>query len=430
MKLPTVSLRIVMLASLSLALLVSLSLAQEPAENWPCFRGPGGLATSKTKGFAVTWSDTDNIAWKTKLPGAGTSSPIVHGDHIYLTCYSGYNVPGERAGSQDDLRRHLVCLDRKTGKILWDTKTKAALPEQAFIRDNHGYASSTPAADKDHVYCFYGKSGVYAFTHEGKEVWHAEVGTRLNGWGSAASPVLYGDLVIINASVESDSLYALNKKTGKEVWKTKGMRESWNTPILVPLKDRTELVVAIQGKILGLDPTTGKQLWSCATNIGWYMVPSMVAKDGVVYCLGGRSGTAALAVRAGGEGDVTRTHRLWTSEKGSNVSSPIIHGDHLYYMNDSQSIAYCAEAKTGKIIYEERVGGRFGQTYSSPILAGGNLYYTSRTGQVLVVAAKPEYEKVALNDFKERSLFHACPAVTGNRLLIRSDRYLYCLEKK
>ena len=181
--------------------------------------------------------------------------------------------------------------------------------------------------------------------------------------------------------------------------------------------------------MLAFDPATGERLWTCNTDITWYMVPSIVVSDGVVYCLGGRSGVAGLAVKLGGSGDVTKTHRLWTVTKGSNVSSPVFHDGHLYWMNDNRGMAYCAEAETGKIVYEERVPRR-GQVYASALLADGKVYYLSRDGKVNVVAAKPEYELLATNTLRDRSLFHASPVALDGRLLIRSDLYLYCIGKK
>lgn len=420
------------LSCICVLLFASTLLAQDKLSDWAQFRGPKGLGISPDKGLPTTWSEKENLAWKTKLPGPGTSSPIVVGDRIYLTCYTGYNVPGER-GNMDDLKRLLVCLDRKSGEVKWKKEVAAALPEQERIRDDHGYASSTLAIDKDHLYCFFGKSGVYAFTHEGKEVWHEKVGDRLNGWGSAASPVLHKDLVIINASVESNTMVALNRKTGKQDWKATGITEAWNTPLLVPLKgDKMELVVGINNrgaKILGLDPDTGKQNWSCGYENMWYVVPSLVAEGDLICGISGRSGTLAVAVRAGGSGDVTKSHRVWTGEKGSNVSSPILHEGLLYWASDSQEMVYCADAKTGEIKYQQRVG-RLGTVYASPVLADGKLYYISREGQMLVLAAGPKYEKLATNRFDDRSIFHASPAVAGGKLYVRSDRYLYCIEKK
>lgn len=406
------------------------STAADGRGDWPQFRGPTGMGFSSEK-TPIQWSPTDNIVWKIEMPGAGTSSPIVFGDRIYITCYTGYNVPGAGRGEQENLKRHLIALHRKDGSQIWSTPTDADLPEQEKIRDDHGYASSTPAADASGIYVFYGKTGALKFDHAGKQIWKTPLGDNLHGWGSASSPVLVGDLVIINAGVESESLVALDKTTGKEKWRVRGVKESWNTPILVDVKNpkdgvKTELVFAVMGKVLGIDPATGKELWSAKTDIGWYMVPSLVAEDGVVYVLGGRSGVAGLAVRTGGRGEVTGSHRLWTSNNGSNVTSPVIKDGYLYWMHDNLGIAYCAKAETGEVMYKEKID-RVGQVYASPILAGGNVYYTSRSGKTIVVAAKPEFEKLATNELGDRSTFNSSPAVADGRILLRSDKYLYCL---
>ncbi|HTN77565.1 MAG TPA: PQQ-binding-like beta-propeller repeat protein [Pirellulaceae bacterium] len=398
------------------------------ASDWSAFRGPTGQGISSATNLPIAWSVTENIAWKTPLPGPGASSPVVFGDRIYVTCYSGYFVPGQSGGSLEELKRHLVAVNRADGKILWDRPIAAKLPEEQQIRD-HGFAASTPAVDQERIYVFFGKSGVIAFDHDGKQQWTADVGTKTHGWGSASSPVLYEELVFINASVESESLVALDRKTGEEQWRVAGIKESWNTPLVVTAKSgRKELVLARQGKVLAFDPATGKPLWSCDTDIGWYMVPSLVAHDDVVYCLGGRSGVASLAVRTGGEGDVTATHRIWTSMKGSNVSSPVFHDGHLYWAHDQLGVAYCAKAESGEIVYEQRLG-RAGQVYSSALLAGGNVYYLTRDGKTFVIAAKPQFEQVAANDLRDGGLFNGSLAVDGQRLLLRSDTHLYCVGK-
>ena len=397
-------------------------------DNWSCFRGPGGMGVSSAKGLPVSWSTTENIAWKTPLPGPGASSPIVFGDRIYVTCHTGYQIPGQRGGSLEDLKRHLIAVRRSDGRILWDKAVDAKLPEQSRIRD-HGYAGSTAAADAERVYVFFGKTGVFAFDHDGKQLWQTDVGSKTHGWGSGASPVLYKDLVFINASVESGALVALDRSTGTEKWRARGFRGSWNTPVLVTAKSgRTELVVAVQGSILAFDPDSGKRLWSCKTNIRWYMVPSIVAEDGVIYAFGGRSGVAALAVRAGGNGEVTDSHRLWTSNKGTNVTSPVVHKGHLYWTHEQKGIAFCAVAATGKIVYEKQLP-RCGQVYPSALLADGKLYYLNRRGRTFVLAAKPEFEQLAVNDLSDRSTFNGSFAVAGKRLIVRSDKYLYCIGK-
>jgi outer membrane protein assembly factor BamB len=239
--------------------------------------------------------------------------------------------------------------------------------------------------------------------------------------------VLYRDLVIVNASVESESLVALDRRTGQQRWRTGGIREAWNTPLLVTADSgREELVVAIQGSVLAFDPATGSPLWSCRTGITWYMVPSPIAAGGVVYCLGGRSGVTGVAIRAGGSGDVTQTHLLWSTHKGSNVSSPVYRDGHLYWMNDQRGIAYCARASDGEIVYEQRLE-RAGQVYASALLAGDRVYYLTRDGRTFVLAAKPAFEQLAVNELRDGGVFNGSPAVAGDRLLIRSDKFLYCL---
>jgi outer membrane protein assembly factor BamB len=404
----------------------AVSSAQKNGD-WPQFRGPGGQGLAGNAQLPTKWSKDQNIVWKVSLPGPGASSPVVFGERIYLTCYTGFGVQGA-AGGMERLERQLFCLDRD-GKMVWQMGMKAKLPEAETIREGHGYATSTPAVDKDHIYIFFGKTGAFAFTHDGKQVWEADLGSQINGWGSANSPLLHGDLVIVNASIESESLVALDRATGKEKWRVKGIRESWNMPIIVDSGSQKELVVATAGKVLGINPNTGEQLWSCATDIGWYMVPGLVASDGVVFCVGGRS-NQGLAVKVGGSGDVTRTNRIWTINRGTNVPSPVYHDGHVYWMNDNSGNAYCAELKTGKIVYDERLE-RANQVYASPILASGRIYYLDRGGKTYVVAAKPTLDVLATNDLRERGdVFNASPAVWGDRLLIRSNKYLFCIGEK
>jgi len=400
------------------------------AADWPRFRGPDGSGVVADTNLPVKWGAKENVAWRAELPGPGASSPVLVGGRIFLTYWSGYSVQGGPGGTENDLRRHLLCLDRKTGKPLWDREFPARLPEVKLTRGGEGYASSTPVADADRVYCLFGKTGVLAHDHAGKLLWRADVGDKTGGWASSASPILHGDLVIVNASLESESVVALDKATGEEKWRAKGIRDAWNTPIVVKSKDgRDELVVPAAKKVYAFNPTTGAPLWTCDTDITWYMVPSAVAADGVVYCLGGRSGVVGLAVRAGGTGDVTKTHRLWTSKKGSNVSSPVYHDGHVYWMNDATGTAFCAKADTGEVVFEERVP-RAGEVYASPLLADGRIYYTTRDGRTFVVAAKPKFELLATNDLGERGGFEATAAAADGRLYVRSNTALYCLEKK
>ena len=220
----------------------------------------------------------------------------------------------------------------------WTKNFKLELPESKYSGGNnshHGYSSSTIASDGHRLYVFFGKSGVYCLDLDGDQLWHADVGKGVTGWGSSNSPVIYQNLVLINASVESKSLVALDKLTGDEVWRVDGMRQSWNTPLLVNFgRGKVEAVVVVSGQILGLEPKSGKELWR-STGFGGYICPSPVAHDGIVYAIQG----SAIAIRAGGRGDVSETHRLWETPGGSTVPSPVYHDGHLYWVRgDRKSV--------------------------------------------------------------------------------------------
>lgn len=368
------------------------------------------------------------------MPGPGGSSPVIAGDRVFVTCYSGYGVPGDDAGEQKGLKRHLLCLDRKKGTILWQKEVAAKLPEQKYggYMALHGYASSTPAVDDERVYVFFGKSGIYAFDLKGKQLWQKDVGAKTHGWGSATSPVLYKDLVIVNASVETGgSLIALRKKDGGQEWKAGGVGRTWNTPVLVDVKGgKQELVIRATGSLLGLDPATGKQLWHFDGFGDRYVTPTVVAKDGVVYSLGGRFEGTNVAVKAGGTGDVTETHQVWTSTVGGrSITSPALHDGYLYWVSDNGT-AHCVSAKDGKKAYSQRLKGA-GTLYASVTIADGKIYAVSRQKGTYVLAARPKFEQLAHNVLADdKSVFNGSPAVSDGRLFLRSDKYVYCIGKK
>jgi outer membrane protein assembly factor BamB len=412
-----------------MAAIISLLAAPSLAADWSQFRGPAGLGVSDEPSVPTQWSSSDKVTWKVALPGPGSSSPMVAGGRVYITCYSGYAVDPD-IGDQKNLRRHLLCFDRRGGRPLWSKEFEPKLPEHQYQGEGsyHGYAASTPATDGERLYVFFGKSGVYCFDLDGRELWRTSVGEGTHGWGSGTSPVLFGNLVFINASVESGSLVALDKRTGKEVWKTGGIRSSWNTPLLVPSQQPKELVVSIEGRLLGFDPNNGGPLWN-ADGIHRYVCPSVVSHDDVVYAIGG--GHTSLAVRIGGRGDVTQTHTLWRKQKGSNVSSPVYHDGHLYWASDNGGYICCQNATDGETVYQERLEPRPDKIWSSGVLAGGSLYFVSQHTGTYVVAAKPKFELVAHNVFADDdSRTNASPAVSDGQIFLRTDRSLYCIGKK
>ncbi len=420
-----------------IATLLACGLAN--AADWARFRGPNGSGIAPDAKPPTIWSGSQNIRWRTELPGPGTSSPIVVGERIFVTSYSGY---GEERGTGDlqKLQRHLVCVSRADGKIAWSSTIPAVQPEDGYsgFMQEHGYASHTPVSDGERVYCFFGKSGAVAFDFTGKKLWQTSLGTDSNrkNWGSAGSPILYRDFVIINASEESHALVALEKQTGKVVWKAEGagLDNSFGTPILVEGEGRTDLVFSLPGELWGLNPDTGKLRWFADTGLPGNIAPSVIAGDGVVYACGGFPRLGALAVRTGGKGDVTKTHVLWTGSISSYVPTPVLYEGRLYFVSDA-GFATCLDAKTGNSIYKERLPGasatgRGGKPfYASAILADGNVYAVSRQNGTFVYAAKPEFQLVSQNRLDgDDSQFNATPAVADRQLFIRSNRALYCIE--
>ncbi len=315
------------------------------ADGWSRFRGDSARGVSVSS-IPTSWSDTENLAWKTKLPGKGSSSPVVHGDRIFLTAYSGYGMSAEEPGDRDDLRLHVVCLSRQDGGILWDKQVEPALEEQRATTRvaDHGYASPTPCVDAKNVYASFGPSGVVAFRQDGEFLWRRSVGTNTAGFGAAASPIVFQDLVIMNASIEDDAVYGLDKATGEIRWRTDQMTRAWTTPTIVTLKDGShEMVLNQKEAIYGLNPATGEKLWWCDA-IQDYVVPCVVADGETLYCSGGRS-NKTFVVRAGGRGDVSQSHLVWDVSLGANVTSPLLHNGYLYWSHD-KSIALCLRAAT------------------------------------------------------------------------------------
>lgn len=420
--------------------MISLLAADSSAADWTRFRGPQGLGSSSERGLPTTWSATENIAWRTELPGPGTSSPIVVGDRIYLTSYSGYGLDESNPGNKSQLMRHVVALDRASGSLVWKKDFTPKHSESDYSGGNntwHGYASSTPASDGQRLYVFFGASGVYCLDlADGSEVWHADVGSKTAGWGSGNSLVLYESLVIVNASIESDAMMALDKTSGSEIWRASRVRGARNTPLLVEVPGGgTEMVVSMpgspEGSIVGYDPKTGSELWRCqGIPDSGYVCPSVVADSGVIYAIGGRKNTA-LAVRAGGRGEVTESHVLWRTGKGSNVSSPVYHQGHLYWVHERQGLAYCLDAKTAETVYAERLDPRPGIVYSSLTVADGKLYAVSQHSGTFVLAAEPQFKLLAHNTLgDDDSRANASLAVHNGQLLLRNDRYLYCIGAK
>ena len=426
---------VLFLVGCSVVLAISLS----NAEDWPQFRGLHGHAASSDT-VPAEWTEAENIAWKSKIPGRGSSSPIIVGDRIFLTSYTGYGQSDDDAGEKTELRLNTLCFDRESGKLIWNHSIEASADEQPLANPGsrngkkkqvagHGYASSTPVSDGESVFAFFGASGAVAYDLQGNQLWqNDELGFKTTGFGSASSPVVHGDLLYINASIESDTLWALDKKTGKVVWKNDNIIKCWSCPCLAKNdKGETELIINQKFKVFGLNPLTGEQLWSC-DGIEDYVVPTPIAYDGIVYCLGGRS-NKAMAIKLGGKGDVTQTHRLWMTNVGANVTSPVLHDGHLYWASD-KGIANCMDASNGEPVFRERMPTK-ARVYASIVRGGDKLYLTTRDSGVWVLAAEPKFTPLALNQIEsDENMFNASPAIHNSQILLRSNDFLYCIGEK
>lgn len=409
--------------------LLSISTTLQAEETWSRFRGSGATGIAGQR-IPTTWSDTKNLAWRTTLPGKGSSSPVINGDRVFLTTYSGYGQAIESPGERAQLKLHVVCLSVTDGNILWDYELEAAEAEQAITKRvaDHGYASPTPCVDSKYVFASFGPSGIVALTHNGDFKWRTSVGSGTAGFGAAASPIEFEDVVIMNASIEDGAVYALDKATGSVRWRTANIDRSWTTPTIVTLPNgNRELIINQKGSILGMNPKTGDQLWSCEA-IQDYVVPCVVTEGDTLYCSGGRS-NKTFAVKAGGRGDVTETNLIWDVPRGANVTSPILDDGYLYWSHD-KAIALCLRAADGEEMFRERMPTR-SRVYASIIGDGKNLFLTTRDAGVLVLAASPEYTEIATNRLggpEER--FNATPAIVDDRLFLRSDAALYCVKKE
>ena len=429
--------------SLGRALILVVTLIGTPFvhADWSRFRGPNGSGISPDNtSTPVRWSGSANLKWKTRLPGPGVSGPIIAVDRVYVTCYSGYGTDRQNPGDQKDLKRHLLCIDRGNGEILWDKQVVAVLPEDPYEGIGvtaHGYASSSPVSDGNNIYVFFGKTGALAFDKKGNQLWQTNVGKESDArrWGSASSPILYKNLLIVPAICESEALVALDKKTGKEVWRQEaaGFANSWSTPILVKVDDtRTDLVIGVTKEIWGLNPDTGKLRWYSEGAPSDSFCSSAVSDGDVVYAIEGRSGVST-AVRAGGKGDVTKSHVLWTGRDSSRFGSPIIANGRIYSF--ANGVAGVIDAQTGKRISQTRLEGGTGESggmggdYASPILADGKLYYVRRSGDMFVLEANDKLKQLALNRLTdEKEEFSATPAASNGDLFIRSSKHLYCVS--
>jgi outer membrane protein assembly factor BamB len=388
----------------------------EGAKYWPRWRGPSGQGYAASGGYPDTWSATQNVAWRTAVPGRGNSSPIVWADRIFLTT------------AHDGGRRlSLLAFRRSDGAQVWETVAPSG--RAAFAHEKNGYASATPATDGERIYASFGSRGLIAVDLNGKLVWRQDLAQSDPYHGHAGSPLLYRDRVIVyHDQYGAAFVAAFDARSGKPLWRTtRDASVGWGTPIALRAGDHDEIIVSSQSRVCAYDPGTGRELWTCGGST-YEVVPTPVVGHGMVFCSSGRAGPT-LAIRPGGKGDVTRTHLVWTSPRGSPfVPSPILHGEHLYMVNDMASIVTCFDARTGRALWQGRLGVAQREGFSaSPVVVDGKVFFTNDDGETFVLKAGPTFELLHTNRIGEETL--ASPALVDGRWYVRTSRSLVAIGR-
>jgi outer membrane protein assembly factor BamB len=389
----------------------------EAATYWPRWRGPTGQGVATGGGYPDRWSATENVLWKTPVPGSGNSSPIVWGDRMFLTtAYDG----GRRVS--------VLAYRRSDGRLLWET----AAPEGPIDRRSHyknGHASATPSTDGERIYVSFGARGLFALDFDGKVLWRRDLGPFAAYHGAAGSPLLYKDRIILyQDQFQGSFIAAFDTRTGRQIWRTpRNARNGWGTPIAIRVAGHDEIIVNSQQQVQAYDPDRGGELWRCRGS-SYEVIPTPVVGYGMVFCSSGRAGPT-LAITPGGSGDVSQTHVAWRSPRGSPfVPSPILYGEQLYMVNDMASIVTSLEARTGEAVWQGRLGVARREGFSaSPVAVDGKVFFTNEDGDTFVLRAGRTFDLLHVNELGERTL--ASPALVDGRWYIRTDENLYAIGR-
>jgi outer membrane protein assembly factor BamB len=419
--------------ALSFLALLSITFAsQTTAANWPAWRGPDGTGVTSEKNLPLRWDTNTNVRWRVPLPDKGNSTPIVWGKRVFVT----------QATTKDN-RRELLCFDRADGKLLWQ---QGVTPEDKEpTHSTNPQCSASPVTDGERVIAWFGSGGLYCYDLDGKELWHRDLGRQRHIWGNASSPAIHGGLCFLNFGPgEPSYLLAVDKKTGQDIWRVdepnahSGEKKpgeekpvwtgSWSTPVFIVAGGSDQLLMSWPKRLIAFEPKTGKELWSCS-GLNELVYTSPLYDKGIVVAMGGFGGKA-LAARAGGEGDVTESRRLWHHPKTrQRIGSGAIHDGRVYILTDP-GFAECWELETGKLVWEERVrgAGAKADNWSSMVLSGDRLYAINQSGDGIVLRASSTFELLATNPIGETTMASIAPS--DGELFIRTHRALWCIGEK
>ena len=456
----------------ALSLIAQLALSAAPAdENWGQWRGPQQSGLAPKADPPVEWSETKNVKWKFKLAGEGSASPIVWDKLVFVQCAvpaakkteaslriapqfaaqqtpadggrpRGPSGPGGRGGRgggpggggppKEPYQFTMTALDRETGQPVWQKMLREELPHEGHHPADGTFASSSPVADADGVYAYFGSRGLYALDHKGNIRWQKDLGKMRikNSFGEGSSPALLGKYLVVNWDHEGeDFIVAFDKQTGQELWRQpRDEQTSWSTPLIVDEGGVSQVVVNASAKVNSYELASGKELWSVGP-LTANAIPSPVAGNGLIYCMSGFRGAALFAVKPDGRGDLMGTKSVaWTYNKDTPyVPSPLLYDDQLYFFKGNDATLSVLNAITGKpLLSAERLEGLRG-VYASPLGAAGRVYLVGRDGNTLVLKKSKQLEVLATNTLDDR--FDASPAAVGKELFLRGKQNLYCLSQ-
>jgi outer membrane protein assembly factor BamB len=414
------------------------------ADHWGSWRGPTENGMAETDA-PTHFSDTENIKWKTPIPGKGHSSPVIWGDRIFLTTAITVGTPppqaepkggaGGGAGPLVDHHFDILCIDRNSGKILWQKTAAVATPHEGYHRQYGSFASNSPVTDGEHVFAFFGSRGVYAYDLEGNLKWEKDFGVEMRmhlQFGEGIAVVLEGDTLLLTYDHTGDSfLAALNKKTGEELWRAQRDEISnWAAPLVVEHGGRKQVVVAATRKVRGYDFETGKLIWESA-GLGMNTIPTPVQHGDMVLVMSGYRDPNLMAIRLGRTGDLTGTDAiLWSETRGTPYSaSPLLHDGKLYVVTDRGFVS-SFNAETGEPYYHQvRLPGGTNTFKASPVGAAGKIYLATEEGNVIVAKMGPEFEVIATNTLQDQ-VFIASPAIVDGEMFLRGQSMLFCVSEK
>lgn len=450
--------------------LLILSLARAPGAegNWPQWRGADQTGASANANPPTEWSESKNVLWKVRIPGEGSATPAIWGEKVFVVTavntgkkMEGAVEPAPSAPPPPDRRPGgpggprggrpgggggmggpkpteihqftVMCLDRATGRVLWQKVAREEVPHEGHHQSDGSFAPCSPVTDGKNVFAYFGSRGLFCYDFDGNLKWQKDLGKMQikMAFGEGSSPVLWKNTLVINRDHEGGSfIVALDKETGKELWRTAREEETaWSTPVVVEHEGKAQVVTTATKKIRSYDLATGKMIWECM-GLTPNVIPSPVAGNGMVYAISGFRGNSLMAIKLGRTGDLTETDAIaWRHNKATPyVPSPLLYQNKLYFLSNNNGVLSCFNALDGKPYYSEERLADISGIYASPVGAGGRVYLVGRDGSTVVIKNSDKLEILATNRLGDK--IDASPAVAGRQLFLRGKEYLYCLAEK